>query len=162
RAMEWLGSSFLRTRDSSHRPRRALRPSQAAQRRPMPTRARKQTRSTANEALATILPKVRRRWDPKKRPAGRSTPGAVGSGSGLPDLGRCRFGSGFREAELNLAILEVHGHLAAVDQAAEEELVGQRLADGVLDETGHRPRAHLRIEALHRQELLQRLREVGV
>ena len=40
---------------------------------------------------------------------------------------------------------------AAVDQAAEQQLVGQRAADRVLDQARHRPRAHQRIEALLRQ-----------
>src|SRR3954471_14074667 len=67
-------------------------------------------------------------------------------------------GRGFLfERELELLVLaDVDGHLAAVLQAAEEELVGERAADRVLDEPRHRPRAHQRIEAFLRQVLLQR------
>src|SRR5690349_9574268 len=66
-------------------------------------------------------------------------------------------GSGFRgglghflfgELERDLAALvDVDRDLAAVRKLAEEQLVGERTAYGVLDEPRHRPRAHERIEA---------------
>ena len=66
----------------------------------------------------------------------------------------------FLEAELDLVVVaDVDRHLAAIDEPAEQQLVGERLADRVLDEPRHRARAHLRIEALLRQELAQLRRE---
>src|SRR5262245_1671812 len=59
------------------------------------------------------------------------------------------------EDETHLAVVvDVDRHCPAADEAAEQELVGQRLADRVLDEPRHRPRTHLRIEAILRQESL--------
>src|SRR6267142_4606247 len=56
------------------------------------------------------------------------------------------------EGELDLLVLaDVDGDLAAVLQPAEQQLVGERAADGVLDEARHRARAHQRVEALLRQ-----------
>src|SRR5260221_11214725 len=49
-----------------------------------------------------------------------------------------------------LVVAEGDRDLAAVLQPAEQQLVGQRAADGVLDQTRHRPRAHQRAIALHR------------
>ena len=54
-------------------------------------------------------------------------------------------------------VVDVDRQPAAVDQAAEQQLVGQRAADRVLDQALHRPRAHQRIEALLRQVLAQRV-----
>ena len=66
----------------------------------------------------------------------------------------------FLEHEPDLVVVvDVDRHLAAADEAAEQQLVGERLADRVLDQARHRPRAHLRIEALLREELLQLRRE---
>src|SRR5712691_6487061 len=51
---------------------------------------------------------------------------------------------GFLEDELDLvALVDVDGHLAAADEPAEQKLVGERLADRILAEPRHRPRAHL-------------------
>ena len=82
----------------------------------------------------------------------------------LPASVRRRLASGvFLEHELHLLVVaDVDRHLAAGDELAEQQLVGERLADRVLDEPRHRPRAHLRIEALLRQVLLERRRERGV
>src|SRR5688500_17469612 len=59
-----------------------------------------------------------------------------------------------------LGLADVDGHLAAVLQLAEQQLVGQRAPDGVLDEARHRPGPHQRVEAFLRQMLLGRLGEV--
>src|SRR5450631_1847129 len=54
-----------------------------------------------------------------------------------------------RDVELHLpALVEIDGHAPAVGELAEEELVGERAADRVLDEARHRARAHLRVEAV--------------
>src|SRR5260221_5562902 len=64
------------------------------------------------------------------------------------------------EGELDLLVLaDVDGDLAAVLQPAEEQLVADRPADGVLDQARPRTRAHQRVEAFLRQVRLQRVRE---
>src|SRR5262249_2321758 len=64
------------------------------------------------------------------------------------------------ERELHLAgVVDVDRHVPASHEPAEEKLVGERLADRVLDEPRHRTRAHLRIEALSREELFELRRE---
>src|SRR5690242_8847222 len=66
----------------------------------------------------------------------------------------------FGELERDLAALvDVDGDLAAVRELAEEQLVGERAAYGVLDEPRHRPRAHERIEAAPGEVLAQRIGE---
>src|SRR6185436_9877387 len=78
---------------------------------------------------------------------------------GLCLLLRARSGDGggfFLELELDLLVLaDIDGHLAAVLQAAEQQLVGQRAANGVLDQSRHRARAHQRVEALAREVQLE-------
>jgi hypothetical protein len=49
----------------------------------------------------------------------------------------------------------VHLQAATVGQAAEQQFVGQRAADGVLDQALHRAGTHQRIEALLGQVLAQ-------
>src|SRR6478609_4746999 len=67
---------------------------------------------------------------------------------------------GLLEHELHLVVLvEVDQHLAARHEPTEQQLVGERLADRVLDEARHRPRAHLRVEALPREKLAKLRRE---
>ena len=64
------------------------------------------------------------------------------------------------DVEQRLALgVDVDRQAAAVDQAAEQQLVGQRAADRVLDQALHRPRAHQRIEALLGQVLAQAVGE---
>src|SRR5258707_8451921 len=58
-----------------------------------------------------------------------------------------------------LGLAEVDRDLAAVLQLAEQQLIGERPADGVLDKARHRAGAHQRVEALLRQVLLERLGE---
>src|SRR3954447_5310424 len=58
-----------------------------------------------------------------------------------------------------LVLAEVDGDLAAVLQAAEQQLVGERPAHRVLYEPRHRARAHERIEAFAGQVILDGLRE---
>src|SRR5689334_18157431 len=61
---------------------------------------------------------------------------------------------GLVELERDLFVVaDVYRHLAAADQATEQQLVGQCLADRVLDQPRHRASTHLRIEALLCQEL---------
>src|SRR5882672_5310389 len=86
-----------------------------------------------------------------------------------PALGRFSgFRGGFRnflfgELERDLAALVgVDGDLAAVGELAEEQLVGERAADRVLDEPRHRPRAHERIEAAFGEMLAQLVGEYRV
>src|SRR5436190_19803966 len=70
---------------------------------------------------------------------------------------------GLVELERDLVfVANVDRHLAAADQPAEQQLVGQRLADRVLYQARHRARAHLRVESLFRQELAQPRRERGL
>src|SRR6516165_12529268 len=74
-----------------------------------------------------------------------TTSGRSGDSFGLCRLRGRRFLE--RQADL-LLVVEVDYDLAAVHQPAEQQFVGERLADRVLDEARHRPRTHLRIEAL--------------
>ena len=46
-----------------------------------------------------------------------------------------------------------HAHRATMQQLAEQQLVGQRTLDLVLQQARHRPRAHVRIEAVLGQPL---------
>src|SRR5476651_1515026 len=99
---------------------------------------------------------------PRKKNAhlegGRLDCGMVRGLRRLDRLGRLL--RGLRDVELDLAILvEIDRHASAVGELAEEELVGERAADRVLDEARHRARAHLRIEAVLREVLLQALGE---
>ena len=57
------------------------------------------------------------------------------------------------------ALLHVHRQTPTVGQAAEQEFVGQGLADGVLDEALHGACAHERIEAFFGQVFAQRVGE---
>src|SRR5438045_936027 len=67
------------------------------------------------------------------------------------------------EGELELLVrADIDGHLAAVLQPPEQQLVGERAADRILDQPRHRPRAHQRIEALLRQVLLEGVSELGL
>src|SRR6202049_4965259 len=52
------------------------------------------------------------------------------------------------------AVVDVDRHASAIGELAEQQLVGERAADRVLDQARHRARAHLRIEAVLRQVLL--------
>src|SRR3954471_6025868 len=64
------------------------------------------------------------------------------------------------EGELDLlALADVDAHLAAVLQPPEQQLIGERTTDVVLDEPRHRPRAHQRVEAFLRQVLLEGIGE---
>ena len=64
------------------------------------------------------------------------------------------------DVEQRLAFgVDVDRQAAAVDQAPEQQLVGQRTTDRVLDQALHRPRAHQRVEALLGQVLAQRVGE---
>src|SRR6185436_19070339 len=68
----------------------------------------------------------------------------------------CDGGGLFLELELDLLVLaDVDRHLAAVLQLAEQQLVGERTADRVLDQARHRPRTHQRVEALAREVQLE-------
>src|SRR6202171_497743 len=97
----------------------------------------------------------------------RSVAGAKKNGGAQPPsfVHRCRSGNRldflrFVEIEPDLVVAaDVDGHPAPVGELAEQKLVGKRLADGVLNQPRHRPRAHLRIEALLGQEFLQLHRE---
>src|SRR6202158_3282566 len=70
---------------------------------------------------------------------------------------RCRAGNRLDflrcvEIEPDLVVAaDVDGHPAPVGELAEQKLVGKRLADGVLNQPRHWPRAHLRIGALDRE-----------
>src|SRR5207244_4328669 len=67
----------------------------------------------------------------------------------------------FLELQLDLLVVaDVDGYSAAVLEPPEQQLVGQRSPDRVLDEPRHGPRTHQRIEALLRQVLLQALAEL--
>ncbi len=54
----------------------------------------------------------------------------------------------FGEVQVDLAVLHVHGHFAAVGQFAEQQFVGQRRAYGVLDQARHGARAHQGVETV--------------
>src|SRR5262249_56454219 len=58
-----------------------------------------------------------------------------------------------------LGIVDIDGDLATVGEPAEQELVGERRTYRVLYQPGHRPRAHLGIEALAREVVAQGLGE---
>jgi hypothetical protein len=80
-------------------------------------------------------------------PHGVAREGGVGSGN---DLGL------FFEDQFDLLVfVEVDGDVAAVRQPAEQQFVGQRGADRVLNQARHRPRAHQRVEAVRSEMLLQ-------
>src|SRR5882762_10146945 len=67
----------------------------------------------------------------------------------------------FLELQLDLLVLaDIDGYPAAVLEPPEQQLIGQRSPDRVLDEARHRPRTHQRIEAFLRQVLLQGLGEL--
>src|SRR5690606_15626757 len=56
--------------------------------------------------------------------------------------------AGRLDVERHLAVLvDIDRQASAIDQPAEQQFVGKRAADGVLDEALHRPRTHERIEA---------------
>src|SRR6266850_3552218 len=100
-------------------------------------------------------------------PGAQVTPGprkSKGRHGGRPfQMSESRSGDGrglFLEGELDLLVLaDVDCHLAAVLQPAEEQLVGEPAADGVLDQARHRARAHQRVEALLGEVRLQRVGE---
>src|SRR5258706_13196606 len=85
-----------------------------------------------------------------KRAFDGQAPRALSGLDGLRGLRR------LRDIELDVALLVgVDRDLAAVGEAPEEQLVGERAADRVLDEARHGTRAHLRIEAVLREEVLE-------
>src|SRR3989454_3532186 len=105
-----------------------------------------------------------------RRAAPRRAPRRRAVGSWVLPAARLRRGAGkakaasgdwrglLLEGELELFVLaDVDGHLAAVLQPAEEQLVGERAADRVLDEACHRPRPHQRVEALLSEVRLERI-----
>src|SRR5262245_54739739 len=66
----------------------------------------------------------------------------------------------FGELERDLAALvHVHGDFPAVRELSEQQLVGERAPDRVLDEARHRPCAHERIESSLGEVLAQRVGE---
>ncbi len=81
---------------------------------------------------------------------------ALLSARGIPAVRR-------REVELHIA-LAVHVDLdpATIDELAEQQFVGQRTADRVLDQARHRAGAHHRIETLLGQVRPQRIGEDDV
>ena len=92
--------------------------------------------------------------DGPRGPAPRQAQAVAGSAFGLSLLLRRL------DVEQRLAIgIDVDRQPAAVDQAAEQQLVGQRAPDRVLDQPLHRPRTHQRVEALLGQVLAQRVGE---
>ncbi len=91
------------------------------------------------------------RQDPARQPEDQA---AVISGRALSLF----FGGWMSSSDFAL-VVDVHRQAAAVDQPAEQQLVGQRTPDRVLDQALHRPRAHQRVEALLRQVLAQRVGE---
>ena len=96
--------------------------------------------------------------------AGSRSGRAVGSWAGSSSfrffLRGCRRRFVLGELQLHrIGIVQVHDHLSAVGQLAEQQLVGQRLADHVLDQALHRACAHQRVEALLGQLLAQRVAE---
>src|SRR5437879_10316495 len=104
-----------------------------------------QARFEESFGLLPVCKKVNPGWE-------KSNPKIKGSGDGS------RF---FLERQLDLLVLaDIDGYPAAVLEAPEQQLVGQRSPDRVLDEPGHGPRTHQRIEALLRQVLLQALGEL--
>jgi hypothetical protein len=79
--------------------------------------------------------------------------------------GRSRGARGRRSrsrARRRFLVVDVHRQAPAVGEAAEQQLVGQGAADGVLDQALHRARAHQRIEALLGQVLAQLVGEGDV
>src|SRR6267142_4442533 len=69
----------------------------------------------------------------------------------------------FLELQLDLLVLaDIDGYPAAVLETPEQQLVGQRSPDRVLDEARHGPRTHQWIEAFLREVLLQGLGELGL
>ena len=91
-------------------------------------------------------------------PAIRNPRRVAGHGSGTCEKRRGDAVNGYATASgsfdssntslIFVVLIDVDRHFAAADEPAEQQLVGERLADRVLDQTRHRPRAHLRIEAL--------------
>src|SRR4029077_14869471 len=113
--------------------------------------------SAAATSLAVIGSSARRRVLPgaEKAKAALGRPLAAWAGPASGDRRSFLF-----ERELEALVLtDIDGHLAAMLQPAEEQLVGERAADRVLDEPRHRPRAHQRVEAFLREVRLQRRRE---
>jgi hypothetical protein len=53
-----------------------------------------------------------------------------------------------------LLAVQVDGDAAAAGEPAEQQLVGERPADGVLDQARHRAGTHQRVEALLASEML--------
>ncbi|ABA48459.1 200 kDa antigen p200, putative [Burkholderia pseudomallei 1710b] len=67
------------------------------------------------------------------------------------------------ERQQHLVVLvDVDRHVPAVDELAEQQLVGERAPDRILDQPLHRSRAHQRIEAVLREMLAQRIGEERV
>src|SRR3546814_8345389 len=79
-------------------------------------------------------------------------------------LGRCGGDfEGQRVADLGiLARLHLHLDLAAVDELAEEQFLGERLLDLFLDQPAHRARALELVIALRRQPLTRRIVELDM
>ena len=64
----------------------------------------------------------------------------------------------FLEIQTDLVTgVDIDGHPTTVRQLAEQQLVGQRLADGVLDQTRHGAGAHHRVETMLGEMGLQRI-----
>src|SRR6266853_1576519 len=61
----------------------------------------------------------------------------------------------FYKLECDFVRLDIHRDLPAVGELAEEQLVGERAANRVLDEPRHRARTHQRIEAVPGEVLAQ-------
>src|SRR5882762_8056534 len=68
----------------------------------------------------------------------------------------------FNELERDFFRLDIHRDLPAVGELAEEQLVGERAANRVLDEPRHRARSHQRIEAVLREVLAQDVGEYRI
>src|SRR6267378_3003178 len=69
----------------------------------------------------------------------------------------------FDELERGLArVVDVHRDLAAVGELAEEQLIGERAPDRVLDESRHRAGAHQRIETVLGEVFAQHVSEYRI
>ena len=61
-----------------------------------------------------------------------------------------------REIQLDLlAVVQIDGYSSSSNQFSEQQLVGQCLADQILDQARHRSGSHERIKAFLRQDLAQ-------
>src|SRR5262249_6711068 len=97
--------------------------------------------------------------------AGRLAAGAAALGLGLGNLLGLRRGRGvgIPEAALRGARLVLDrddAHVAAALELAEQDFVGERLLDVLLDQTRHRPRAHLLVIAVLDQPLAGLFRQL--